>query len=419
VTQPPKPMSFPKLRPIDVRPFEEQGRPLLLVRDPLGLTDLSVVMPRVLAPLLGLLDGSRDAAALRAALLVRGGLNVPEDTIQQLIQHLDNALLLDNARYKQARAEALRSFRAAPFRPPALAGAGYPADASELKQVLDSYLATANVTDSGGRETAPVVGLISPHIDYQRGGPVYAQVWAAAADAVRAADLAIVFGTDHNATHSGLTLTHQSYATPYGILPTPRHIVDLLAAAVGEELAYAEEINHQREHSIELAVTWLHHMRGGQPCQVLPILCGTFQPFIEQRRSPADDPVLSAALEVLRQLIADGRVVVIAAADLAHIGPAFGDPFPVDYVRYLRLEAADDHLMQTILQGDAAAFYHTIAREENQRNVCGVAPIYMALQALGPGVSGAMAGYDRCPADAQNTSFVSICGVLFRESRSR
>lgn len=412
-------MSFPKLRPIDVRPFEDQGRPLLLVRDPLGLTDLSVIMPRVLAPLLGLMDGSRDAAALRAALLVRGGLNVPEETIQQLLEHLDNALLLDNARYERARAEALRSFRAAPFRPPALAGGGYPADPNELRQLLDSYLAVANVADSNAREKAAVVGLVSPHIDYQRGGPVYAQVWAAAADAVRAADLAIVFGTDHNARHSGLTLTHQSYATPYGVLPTPRQLVDLLAAAVGEELAYADEINHQREHSIELAVTWLHHVRGGQPCHVLPILCGTFQPFIEQRRSPGDDPLLSAALEVLRQLVADGRVVVIAAADLAHVGPAFGDSFPIDYVRYLRLEAADDQLMQTVLQGDAEAFFQAIAREENRRNVCGVAPIYLALQSLGPGVSGTMAGYDRCPADAQNTSFVSICGVLFREQSNR
>ena len=32
-------------------------------------------------------------------------------------------------------------------------------------------------------------GLVSPHIDYQRGGLVYAQVWRAAAQAAREAEL--------------------------------------------------------------------------------------------------------------------------------------------------------------------------------------------------------------------------------------
>jgi AmmeMemoRadiSam system protein B len=411
-------MSYPKLRSIDVRPFEDRGRPLLLVRDPLGLSDLTVVMPRALAPLLPLLDGSRDASALRAALLVRGGLNVSEDTIQQLLDHLDNALLLDNARYEQARADAVRDFRAAEFRRPVLAGSGYPSDAEELRQRLDAYLAAVPSDDLNTDGQEAVVGLVSPHIDYQRGGPVYARVWGTAADAVRSADLAIVFGTDHNANHSLITLTRQNYATPYGVLPTPGPIVDLLAASIGEEAVFAEEINHQREHSIELAVTWLHHMRGGRPCQVLPILCGSFHHFIEQQSSPADHPVLNAVLATLRPIVADRRVVVVAAADLAHIGPAFGDPFPIDYVRYLRLEAADELLIQTILKGDAEVFYRTIAREENRRNVCGVPPIYLALHLLGPGAVGQMTGYDRCQADAQNTSFVSICGVIFRERNS-
>lgn len=411
-------MPYPKLRSIDVRPFEDQGRPLLLVRDPLGLSDLTVVMPRVLAPLLALLDGSRDPVALRAALLVRSGLDVPEDTIQQLVDHLDNALLLDNARYQEAHAEAVRSFRTAEFRTPALAGGGYPSDAAELRQRLDAYLAAVPMDHWNTDGHGTVVGLVSPHIDYQRGGPVYAQVWTAATSAVRAADMVIVFGTDHNASRSLITLTRQNYATPYGTLPTPVPAVDLLAAAIGEEAAFAEEINHQREHSIELAVTWLHHVRDGQPCEVLPILCGSFQQFIDQQRSPADDPVLNAALVALRSITASRRVVVVAAADLAHVGPAFGDPFPIDYVRFLRLEAADEMLIQTVLHGDAEAFYQTIAHEGNRRNVCGVPPIYMALHTLGSGAVGQMTAYDRCQADAQNTSFVSICGVVFREQDS-
>jgi hypothetical protein len=39
-------------------------------------------------------------------------------------------------------------------------------------------------------------------------------------------------------------------------------------------------------------------------------------------------------------------------------------------------------------------------------------PIYLALRVLA-GATGEPAGYDRCPADANGTSFVSICGVVW------
>ena len=407
----------PKLRAVDVRPFQDGGRSLLLVRDPLRLSDLTVVMPQALAPLLAMLDGSRAVDELRAALLVRTGLDVPQEIIHQLLEHLDNALLLDNERYARSYQQAVQRYRTAPAREMTLAGDGYPADPSELRHLLDGYLAAIGGDNMSTATSGSVVGLISPHIDYQRGGPTYAQVWHAAAAAVRAAELVIIFGTDHNGQRSLLTPTRQNYATPYGVLPTARDVVDAVAAAVGEEAAFCEEINHRGEHSIELATVWLHHMRGGEPCALVPILCGSFHHFIEEGRSPKEDATLNAALEALRAATAGRRVLIVAAADLAHVGPAFGDPFAVDYVRYLRLQAADEMLIQTILHPDAEAFYQMVAREGNQRNICGVPPIYMTLRMLAEDSVGVLTGYERCPADAQRTSFVSICGVVFHNVR--
>ncbi|PWH17012.1 MAG: AmmeMemoRadiSam system protein B [Ardenticatenia bacterium] len=403
----------PKLRVVDVRPFHDGGRPLLLLRDPLRLSDLTVVMPQALAPLLAMLDGSREVDELHAALLVRTGLDVPREIIHQLLEHLDNALLLDNERYAHSYQQAVQRYRTAPARDMALAGDGYPAEPDALRRLLDGYLAAAGQDGTSTVTGGTVVGLISPHIDYQRGGPTYAQVWQAAAAAVRAAELVIIFGTDHNGHRSLITPTRQNYATPYGILPTAREVVDAVATAIGEEAAFCEEINHRGEHSIELAAVWLHHMRGGEPCALVPILCGSFHQFIEDRRSPAEDSTLNAALETLRTATAGRRTLVVAAADLAHVGPAFGDPFPVDYVRYLRLQAADEMLLQTVLRVDAEAFYQMVAHEGNQRNICGLPPIYMTLRMLAEGSVGVLTGYARCPADAQNTSFVSICGVVF------
>lgn len=407
----------PKLRAVDVRPFQDSGRSLLLVRDPLRLSDLTIVVPQALAPLLAMLDGSRAVDELRAALLVRTGLDVPQEVIYQLLEHLDHALLLENERYARSYQQAVQHYRTAPAREMALAGDGYPAEADELRRLLDSYLEAVRGDGAYAVVSSAVCGLVSPHIDYRRGGPTYAQVWQAAAAAVRAADLVIIFGTDHNGQRSLITPTRQNYATPYGVLPTARDVVEALAAAIGEETAFCEELNHRGEHSIELAAVWLHHMRGGEPCALVPILCGSFHHFIEDGRSPREDALLNAALEALRAATVGRRVLIVAAADLAHVGLAFGDPFPVDHVGYLRLQAADEMLIQTILRTDAEAFYQTVAREGNRRNICGVPPIYMTLRMLEEGSVGALTGYARCPADAQNTSFVSICGVVFHNVR--
>jgi AmmeMemoRadiSam system protein B len=331
----------------------------------------------------------------------------------------------------------LKAYRTAPFRAPSLAGAGYPADPAGLRGLLDNYLANisvngtsadaplfnfADVSSRTGPDTNPredeiqteIAGLISPHIDYQRGGPVYAGVWGRAANAVQAADLAIIFGTDHAGSLGRITLTRQNYATPYGVLPTDTDVVDAIADAIGEEEAFAEEIHHRGEHSIELAAVWLHHVRDGRPCQVVPILCGSFQHFVEGRADPAADPTLNAVLDVLRTATAGRRTVVVAAADLAHVGPAFNDLSPIDYIRHAQLQVADEILIETVIDADAEAFFTTIAAEGDRRNICGLPPIYLTLRLLDGHARGELTGYDRCPADAQHTSFVSVCGVVFR-----
>jgi AmmeMemoRadiSam system protein B len=430
----------PKLRSVEVRPFEDRGRPAFLLRDPLALSDKVAVLPQVLGPLLVLMDGSRDVAELHAALVVRAGLRVSEEIIQHVIDQLDDALLLENDHSAQAYAETLRAYRTAPFRPPSLAGAGYPSDPAGLRGFLDDYLANTSINGTAASASLPhipdstpqaqledpdtdgqpeIMGLISPHIDYQRGGPIYAGVWERATSAVQAADLVIIFGTDHAGGTGRITLTRQNYATPYGMLPTDTDLVDAIADAVGEEAVFAEEIHHLGEHSIELAAVWLHHIRDGRPCQVVPVLCGSFQHFVMGEADPAVDPTLDATLDVLRTATANRRTVVVAAADLAHVGPAFSDPVPIDRVRFGQLRAADEILIETLIDADADAFFRRIAAEGDRRNVCGLPPIYLTLRLLNGSARGELTGYDRCPADGQHTSFVSVCGVVFRSQEIR
>jgi len=397
---------MPKVRTVDVCPVTRNGHALLALRDPLRLSDQTILIPQRYAPVLALCDGTRESSAVSAALAVRYGLWVSPAEIERLLHSLDQASLLENDRSAEARQRALAEFHKAPFRPLMDLGVSYPASPEDLNSFLLNYLVEAG--DVAPSDTCR--GIISPHIDYARGGHVYASTWGRAAKAVREAEIAIVLGTDHFGEDGTWTLTRQNYATPFGVLPTHQDAVSSLAAAIGEERAFEGELRHRSEHSIELAAIWLHFTRGRRPCALVPILCGSFGHFFRGEGDPASDEGVRKITEVLRPLVASGNAIVVAAADLAHVGPAFGGA-PLDLISRGRLQASDDELLQCICAGDASGFYAAIRRVEDRNNICGASPIYLALRLLDP-AQGERVAYDRCPADTGNTSLVSICGIL-------
>jgi AmmeMemoRadiSam system protein B len=396
---------------INVQPIEYAREPYLLVRDHLELTPRQLLIPRALAPALAMCDGAHEREQIQRKLWTSYGISITEQQIDQLLQNLDEACLLENVRFYQAWDQALAAYREAPFRPLTCAPHVYPQEANALEALLEGFLDTISDQPGDLQNTGQVRGLVSPHIDYSRGGPVYAQVWAAAASAAREAEIAIVFGTDHYGGFDRFTLTRQHYATPYGVLPTDLEAVGLLAECLQPERAFAGEIRHRVEHSIELAVVWLHHIRGGEPLPLLPILCGAFDGFTHGAARPEDDASLQHFIQAIRELAASRKALVVAAGDLAHVGPAFGGP-PLDTPGRAALRQADDRLIAHMSTGKAGAFLAEIHQSSDRNNVCGTAPIYLTMQTLAP-TSGRLCAYDHCPADNQNQSTVSICGLLF------
>ncbi|MBE0696555.1 MAG: AmmeMemoRadiSam system protein B, partial [Anaerolineaceae bacterium] len=354
---------------------------------------------------LTLCDGTRTAAGLRATLAIRYGLFLTTERIVEFLDSLDEALLLENQRSRSARAVAQVEFRKAAFRPPSSAGQAYPSESKELAETLDQYF-----EPPGESIEDNICGLVSPHIDYERGGPVYAKVWGTAAHAAQNADLAIIFGTDHFSEGQSFSLTRQNYATPFGVLPTDTAIVDELARAIGEETAFAGELHHRREHSIELAAVWLHHIREGKPIPIVPILTGS----LETASDHGNGNSIESVLRVLGKAIRKRKTLVIAAGDLAHVGPAF-EGEPVNPGKLIQLKSADDELIAAMCRADAEGFYNAIRRVQDANNVCGVAPIYLTLRLLSP-KRGERRGYAVCPADEKKTSVVTICGITFHNS---
>jgi AmmeMemoRadiSam system protein B len=249
-----------------------------------------------------------------------------------------------------------------------------------------------------------------PNIDYLCGGQVYAGVWKRAAQAVREADLVVIFGTDHHGSDP-FTLTRQQYATPYGVLPTAHALINDLAGIIGEKAAFAGELRHRNEHSLELMAVWLHHLQGGQSVELAPILVGGLHHYIYNGASPANHPLLAQVVATIRKASERRRMLVVASGDLAHVGPAFGGA-PLNAHEIDRVTAADRTLLAHLCTSDANGFFAAIQQARDANNVCGVTPLYMTMRTVDQ-VRGEQVGYAVCPADKQETSIVTIGGVFF------
>ena len=404
----------PKIRPVGPLWIEHEGAEYVYLRDPLGLTGKGVMVPRQMAPLLALCDGTRDFGELQAGLALRTGMRISTTQVAEFVAGLDEALLLEGGAYVDASARALKNYRDAPYREPSHADLVYPADPAGLASELDRLVANVEPFNGPRPANGALVGMVCPHIDYQRGGGTYAQLFARCQGELEEIELAVVLGTDHHGGNGMLTPTRQSYATPFGVLPTDLEIVEGLANVLGEERAFTEELHHKGEHSVELAAVWLHHFLGGRPCSIVPVLCGSFQKFTSGGADVDEDGPITAAVDFLQEAIAGRRTLVIAAADLAHVGPAFGDGDRLDSVGRARLAADDAGSIDAIKDGDAAGFLALSQADGDARRICGLPPIYLALRLLGE-VAGESIGYDQCPADADAGSLVSIVGALLYE----
>lgn len=379
------------------------------MRDPLRLAPQVVLIPPHFVPVLSLIDGTRDAKAIQTGYTLRANIEVPLSQIEALLQGLDESLMLENDRYAAALADAMAQYRAAPFRPAALAGSVYPDEPDVLRSIIGRFHAEA-ASGAPATTVEGIVGVVSPHIDYERGWRTYAATWSAAKQAAQEADLIVILGTDHAGGLGSVTLTRQNYSTPLGILPTDVTVVDQLASILGEENAYAEESHHIGEHSIELATIWLHHAVDGASKTILPILCGPHEPLLNNDSEEAAR--VWAAFDALAEIASQRRVLVVAAGDMSHMGPVFGDATPIVGKDRERVQASDEAWLAAAGSGTSETLTAHILQNGDATRICGAAPIHYLARIL-PGATGKLHAYDICPADEQDESFVSIAGVLY------
>jgi AmmeMemoRadiSam system protein B len=253
---------------------------------------------------------------------------------------------------------------------------------------------------------------VAPHIDFHRGGPGYAWAYRALLEA-EDVDCFVVLGTAHAGLdgHS-FAATRKPYATPLGPLAVDEEVLEALVSRAPGDL-FAAEAAHRREHSIEfqaVSIRYAATCRGGSPGpRFVPLLASFAHECLAAGRDPAEDRQARGTLDALAEVMATvpRRYCLVAGADLAHVGPQFGDPAPVS-AEDLRWIARDDRAMlEHVTAGDPAGFLRSVAADGDRRRICGLSPIYALLSLLPPS-AGRLLHYGQWPDPHGTVTFASV-----------
>ena len=385
---------LPKLRALDFVTAEWDGERVVCARDYEGLLDGPVVLPLPIMLVALLLDGRRDAAAVRLEYtrLSGGSLIAPAD-LDRIVAELDAAGLLDSPALIARRRAVADAYRSAPHRVMAHAGGAYPADPVACTSALEQYLTDGGAVRNGEDPGSAPRGILAPHIDFARGGPMYGRAYAPLAH-LPAGACVVVVGVAHAGSAAPYVLTTKGYETPFGVVEVDRRLLDAVVARAPFD-PLDEEPVHRGEHSVEFQVLWLAHILRGRPFTVLPVLTGPLDAYTING-SPASVPEIEAFIVAVRDaLAAEHRpVCVVGGVDLSHVGPRFGDQEPMGPALAERASTADRAALRHVEAGDAEGWWRTVAADGNGCHVCGLGAVYTVLRLLAP-VRGRVLGYDQ------------------------
>ena len=368
-------VELPKLRPVEALPVETGRGRMVALRDPWGISP-EVLLSEEAFFLAAQLDGRNTLRDLQVAYMRRFGEIIFGERIEELIRTLDEHYLLETPRFQQHLQELKERWQDSPVREAAFAGKGYPADPAELRSYLEGFLEEASPRRLDGLR-----GVVAPHIDLGRGGPCYASVYRALAEEGDHPSLVVIFGTCHLPMKAPFALTEKAFRTPLGALRTACDLVEEIREAVPFD-PLEDEFLHRNEHTVELQLLFLQHL-WGDGFEILPILCRSFAHYVEGDSRPFDDPAFRAFVEALREVLRRREVLLLASADLSHIGPQFGDPLRVDEGTLVEVGGKDREMLSYVERGDAEGFYDYVKAERDRRRICGLPPIYALLKVLG------------------------------------
>jgi hypothetical protein len=408
-------MDYPKLRNIDIFPFDASGQKAIGLRDPAIMNDRVLVISYPAFFIVSLFDGTRSLLDIKTEYMRKYGEIIFTEQLDEMVKQLDENYLLESERYQTYRVHMEDEFRRAEIRGAAYAGNSYVAEPGGLIEQIEGFFTDPRGPGKPGPEKAAssIKGLIAPHIDFQRGGPCYAWAYKELAESPPP-DLFIILGTVHLPTLNPFILTKKKFQTPLGVVDTASDVVDALAGEISFD-PFQDEILHKAEHTIEFQTVFLSYLfRDTARFRIVPVLCGSFHDVIAGGIAADQKPHLADFITALREAVGKSGCTscYIASADLAHVGRRFGAaaaPSPADLHD---VELQDRAMLAHAERLDAEGFCNFIQRERDRRNVCGLPPIYTLLSAM-DAREGKLLDY-RQSVEPEGGSAVTFASMVFR-----
>lgn len=417
------PPTHPRIRAVEMFPHGSDPTGDYVLRDPRGLAR-TVVVPSAVAILISFMNGRRTLEEIAFEFKLAVGNRISEEEIAKLITQLDALHFLESPTFAAFEKKQAADYIALDVRPAAHAGGAYHGEPDGLRGQLGDLF-----TREGGPGLLPwegaksdiephskLCGVMSPHIDFHRGGSSFA--WAY--DRVvtdSPSKLFVILGTAHTPLKSFYSVSNKSFDTPLGTSNTDRAFVDSLAKRLGNpDHIFRDELPHQHEHSIEFQALMLQYILGDRrDYRIVPILVGSFHPFVQHGRLPKESPAVAEFIEALRETAVESgeEVCFVGGVDMAHIGQQFGDPDLLDDDRLKSQWTDDQNLLTKACAGDAAGWFKHVAKQGDANRICGLAPMYTLLETVKP-KRGELLKYDQAVAD-DRTSCVSFASVAFYE----
>ncbi len=431
--------ALPRVRGVDVIPIDQNGVRSFSVRDPLEFAPRPMVLGGAGLFILSLLDGRHSLDQVLAALRREfPGTRIRASQVRELLATLSERCYLDDEVAAAHIGRVRDEFARAPVRPPWHAGSAYPNEARELAAMLDGFfVAGAAGGDSrltGNHSARPgspasvaqsdgeLAAIMCPHIDLRAGGEIYPPAFTtltAAAHAPRPIELYVILGVAHNGgTRPGASFAiacDKNYATPFGELPTDRGLIEDWSQRAGRDVTDQQWV-HRTEHSVEFPLLFLQYIQARAdlpPYAVVPVLLGGVDHCLQAGRDPLQAAEVKRELAALRAAVAASgkRACYLLSVDLAHIGPKFGDPEPIDDAGAAACEQKDRHLLGFAEQFDAPGLTRTLHADRNCRNVDAVAGLFSLYPLLaGSACRGSLLSYgqNRQPDTGSLVSYASM-----------
>lgn len=398
-------VSYPKMRWFEALPVMHGGREAFYLRDPEGIAANGFVVSREVVFIVSMMNGKRSLRDIQEEFFRASGVLVQTEQLELIVGTMDENVFLHNERYLSEKGRLQKEYLDEPCRRSFLAGKSYPGARNELEGLMARMLGDTEAPVVGRR----ITGLIAPHIDYDRGWKVYRDIYSYLPQAEPS--LVVIFGTCHHYMRNLISISLKDFATPLGIVKN--------CADMGQRMKTSrvlrgliEEWPHRNEHSIELQLPIIQFLARQKNVEIVPVLTGSFHEYIEGSKDLRRDG-LGEIVEELRTALQSSRrpYLIVAAADLAHIGAQFGDEEPLDTATLERSRGRDRIILHRVEKSDGPGFFAAVKAEGDKRRICGLSPIYFLLSLIGPSV-GKVVSYDQW---TDGRSSVSFAGALFHD----